>query len=58
MHTLGALIMDWRWSSASIDLLLNEPDERRRDEMTAAWKSNKLADIDRVVITVCPLHMW
>ena len=57
VHTLGALMMDWRWSSTSINLLLNEPDERRRDEMTAALEDNKLADIDRVVITVRPLHL-
>jgi hypothetical protein len=36
-----------------IKILLNTEDEKKRDELTTAWKENKLSELNFVGIVVC-----
>jgi hypothetical protein len=36
-----------------IKILLNTGDEKKRDELTAAWRENKLSELNFVGIVVC-----
>lgn len=47
-----ALLIDYRWSNITLNLILNESDESRRNKLMDAWLSHRLADLDRINITV------
>jgi hypothetical protein len=51
---LLALVIDLRWSNATLTLILNETDETRRNELLGTWVQHRFADLERINITVCP----
>jgi hypothetical protein len=55
---LVALVIDSRWSNITLDLILNEPNDTRRDELINAWLTHRFADLDRINLTVSCLNSW
>jgi hypothetical protein len=47
-----ALIIDSRWSNITLELILNEADDARRDQLIDAWIGHRFADLNRINITV------
>jgi len=52
-QALFALLIDTRWSNSTIGLILNESDMVRRYELIDIWRGHRLADLERVNLTVC-----
>ena len=51
-QALLALIIDLRWSNATLTLILNETDEIRRNELLTTWVNHRFADLERINLTV------
>jgi hypothetical protein len=54
VQRLLALVIDSRWSNATLTLILNEHDESKRKELINSWVHHRYADLERINITVSP----
>lgn len=50
-QALLALVIDLRWSNATLTLILNETDDERRNELLETWVKHRFADLERINIT-------
>ena len=57
-HAILALIIDSRWSNITLGLMLNEPDDIRRNQLIDAWLGHRFADLDRINITAISTLLW
>ena len=46
------LVIDARWSSTTLKLILNEADDTQRRELINTWRENRLADLERINLIV------
>lgn len=51
-QALLALVIDTRWSNATLNLILNEPDDTRRKDLINTWVNHRFADLERINLTV------
>ena len=52
-NAILALVIDVGWANTSMALILNEVDEARRNDLIDSWLKHRLADLDRITLTVC-----
>jgi hypothetical protein len=52
-----ALVIDLRWSNATLTLILNETDEIQRNRLLEIWVQHRFADLERINITVSPIRL-
>jgi hypothetical protein len=50
-----ALVIDIGWANTSMSLILSEVDEARRNDLLNLWLTHRLADLDRISLTVCQI---
>jgi hypothetical protein len=46
------LVIDARWSSTTLKLILNEVDDTQRHKLINNWRENRLADLERINLIV------
>lgn len=50
-QALLELLIDSHWVHVTLELILQEPDDSRRNELIDTWLRHRFADLDRINIT-------
>ena len=56
-RALLALVIDLRWSNATLTVILNETDDVQKRRLLETWIKHRFADLERITITVSLLAL-